>query len=162
MLLTSALTNWHVRVEQIAGSRSWQALEAAQADQRPVVGDVVGRAPRGLRVRVYGLNALLPFGQLRAVDDDSNPVGAKIADQQDPCGGPTVSGVTKGSPADKAGLRDGDVITKIDSTEIRGYQDLITAIRRDRVGQSISVTYIRAGQTHTTQITLAERPKSSG
>jgi putative serine protease PepD len=97
-----------------------------------------------------------------STDDDGNPVGARIADQQDPCGGPSVSGVTKGSPADRAGLRDGDVITKVDGTPVRGYQDLVTAIRRDRVGQTITVTYIRGGQTRTTQVTLAERPKSTG
>ncbi|MBV9545004.1 MAG: hypothetical protein JOY61_11570, partial [Chloroflexi bacterium] len=63
MLLTSALTGWRVRVQPIARSRSWRPLQAAQDQHRSVVADVVGRAPRGLRVRVYGLNALLPFGQ---------------------------------------------------------------------------------------------------
>ncbi len=32
MLLTSALTDWRVRIQQIARSRSWRALQAAQAD----------------------------------------------------------------------------------------------------------------------------------
>jgi putative serine protease PepD len=96
-----------------------------------------------------------------STDDDGAPVGAKIADQQDPCGGPPAKGVSTGSPADKAGLKDGDVITKIDATPIRGYQDLITAIRRDKVGQSVTVTYVRDGRTRTASITLAERPSSS-
>ncbi|HVU73114.1 MAG TPA: trypsin-like peptidase domain-containing protein [Mycobacteriales bacterium] len=97
-----------------------------------------------------------------STDDSSAPEGARIADQQDPCGGPKVNGVTQGSPADKAGLKVGDVITKVDGTTIRGYQDLITAIRRDKVGQTVTVTYVRNGQTQTAEVTLSERPKSNG
>jgi transcription antitermination factor NusA-like protein len=67
MLLATGLTSWHLRVKQIARSRNWRALEAAHAEARPVRAQVVGRAPKGLRVQVYGLNALLPFGQLRNV-----------------------------------------------------------------------------------------------
>jgi hypothetical protein len=60
MLLTSALTSWQVRVKPISRSRNWRALEAAMGERRPVLATVVGRAPRGLRVQVYGLNGLLP------------------------------------------------------------------------------------------------------
>jgi ribosomal protein S1 len=80
MLLTSALTGWHVRVTQIARSPNWRALEAARQDLRAAPADVVGKAPKGLRVRVYGLNALLPFGQLRGVKRNTPPhvVEAKV------------------------------------------------------------------------------------
>jgi hypothetical protein len=64
MLLASALTDWHVRVKQIERPRSWQALEAAERELRPVSAHVVGQASKGLRVRVFGLNALLPVGQM--------------------------------------------------------------------------------------------------
>ncbi len=64
MLLTSALTSWQVRVKQISRSPNWHALQSALADKRRVLATVVGLAPRGLRVQVYGLNALLPFGQI--------------------------------------------------------------------------------------------------
>jgi hypothetical protein len=73
VLLTSALTSWQVRVKQIARSTSWHALESALSDARPVRAEVVGKAPRGLRVRVYGLNGLLPFGQMRDVKRNTPP-----------------------------------------------------------------------------------------
>jgi transcription antitermination factor NusA-like protein len=80
MLLTSALTSWQVRVKQITHSANWHALETALADLRPVRAEVIGKAPRGVRVRVYGLNGLLPFGQLRGVKRNTPPavVEAKI------------------------------------------------------------------------------------
>jgi hypothetical protein len=80
MLLTSALTSWQVRVKQIARSRNWHALEAAQSDSRSVRAEVLGSAPKGLRVQVYGLNGLLPFGQISGVKRNTPPqvVAAKV------------------------------------------------------------------------------------
>ena len=80
MLLASALTSWQVRVKQISRTRNWHALEAALSDQRPVRAEVVGKAPKGVRVRVYGLNGLLPFGRMRGVKRTTPPhvVEAKV------------------------------------------------------------------------------------
>jgi ribosomal protein S1 len=80
MLLASELTSWRVRVKQIARSRNWRGLELAFAEGQPVRAQVVGRAPKGLRVQVHGLNALLPLGQLRNVKRATPPevVEAKI------------------------------------------------------------------------------------
>jgi transcription antitermination factor NusA-like protein len=80
MLLTSALTSWQVRVKQIARSRNWHSLEAAQSDSRSVHAEVPGSAPKGLRVQVYGLNGLLPFGQISGVKRNTPPevVAAKV------------------------------------------------------------------------------------
>jgi transcription antitermination factor NusA-like protein len=80
MLLTSALTSWQVRVKQIARSRNWHSLEAAQSDSRSVRAEVLGLAPKGLRVQVCGLNGLLPFGQISGVKRNTPPevVAAKV------------------------------------------------------------------------------------
>ncbi len=73
MLLASELTSWRVRVKQIVRSRNWRGLDTALAEEQPVRAQVVGRAPKGLRVQVHGLNALLPFGQLRNVKRATPP-----------------------------------------------------------------------------------------
>jgi transcription antitermination factor NusA-like protein len=80
MLLTSALTSWQVRVKQIARSRNWHALEATESESRSVRAEVVGLAPKGMRVQVYGLNGLLPFGQMSGVKRNTPPqvVAAKV------------------------------------------------------------------------------------
>jgi ribosomal protein S1 len=35
--------------------------------------EVIGKAPKGLRIRVYGLNGLLPFGRMRGVKRTTPP-----------------------------------------------------------------------------------------
>ncbi|HET7173671.1 MAG TPA: trypsin-like peptidase domain-containing protein [Nocardioidaceae bacterium] len=68
--------------------------------------------------------------------------------------GAMVAAVTNGSPAAKAGLRAGDVITKIDGTAITGPDDLVTVIRSDQPGDKITVTYRRDGSAHTVRLSL--------
>jgi S1-C subfamily serine protease len=76
--------------------------------------------------------------------------GARIMPQpangQDP--------VTKGGPADKAGLKPGDVITKIDDKPIEDATDLIAQIRSRAPGERIKVTYQRDGKESTVEVTL--------
>ncbi|MFP3422430.1 PDZ domain-containing protein, partial [Bacillus sp. SIMBA_161] len=58
-----------------------------------------------------------------------------------------VEEVTPGSPAEEAGLRVGDVITKIGDREIKRYVDLRDALYRDAtVGDTITIEYLRRGE----------------
>jgi putative serine protease PepD len=93
-------------------------------------------------------------------DDSKDPAGAVITSKTDPDTGKRAEAVSANSPADKAGLREGDVITKVDDQTVTDYATLIAAIRRHRTGDSVSITYIRQGSTRTTKVTLAERPRS--
>jgi transcription antitermination factor NusA-like protein len=67
LLLTSALTGWRVRLREIARSPAWKSLETARQERRSVPAIVQARVPKGLAVSVYGLNGLLPTGQVRGV-----------------------------------------------------------------------------------------------
>ena len=67
LLLASALTEWRIRLRQIAHSPAWKSLEAAHAERRSVPATVQSRVPKGLAVVTYGLNALLPTGQVVGV-----------------------------------------------------------------------------------------------
>ncbi|MCM3884691.1 trypsin-like peptidase domain-containing protein [Frankia sp. R82] len=71
--------------------------------------------------------------------------------------GARVITTTPDGPAARAGLRADDVITKLDVSVIRGTNDLNVAARLHRVGDKVSVTYVRAGATRTTQLTLQEQ-----
>lgn len=66
--------------------------------------------------------------------------------------------VRPGTPAAKAGLRAGDVITGVGSTRVATPGELRAAINERKPGDRVSVTYRRNGQTHTAQLTLASRP----
>lgn len=78
-----------------------------------------------------------------AVGDDT---GAKITE------------VTKDGPADKAGLKVGDLITAIDGRELLGYQAMVIRLRNKNVGDKIKVKYKRGGETKEVEITLIARP----
>lgn len=68
--------------------------------------------------------------------------------------GATLRAVTSGGSAASAGLRAGDVVTRVDGSRIDDGDDLIAAIRAHAVKQAVTVTYVRAGVTHTAKVTL--------
>ncbi len=63
--------------------------------------------------------------------------------------------IVPGGPADKAGLKPGDIITAFDGKPIAGTDELIVAIRAMAPGDTVQITYTRAGQSRTTSLTLA-------
>ena len=65
-----------------------------------------------------------------------------------------VKTVTAGSPGATAGLKVGDVITKIDTTFATDSDTLIATIRSHLPGDTVTVTYTRPAPAHTTSVTL--------
>ncbi|MFJ9612569.1 S1C family serine protease [Streptomyces noursei] len=65
--------------------------------------------------------------------------------------------VTAGGPADKAGLKPGDTITKLDDTIIDSGPTLISEIWQHKPGDRVTLTFKRGGKEHTTQVTLGQR-----
>jgi S1-C subfamily serine protease len=68
--------------------------------------------------------------------------------------GALIESISPGGGAAKAGLQEGDVITKIDDTAITGSDQLIVTVRAHKVGQSVAVSYVRAGKTRHATATL--------
>ncbi|MEW2287933.1 trypsin-like peptidase domain-containing protein [Streptomyces sp. NPDC047841] len=79
--------------------------------------------------------------------------GAQITDQ----GTGGSAAVEAGGPADKAGLKSGDVITKLDDHVIDSGPTLIGEIWTHKPGDKVTVTYKRGGQEHTVELTLGSR-----
>jgi hypothetical protein len=76
---------------------------------------------------------------------------------ESPTPGVRLSGVRTGSPADRAGLRAGDVIVAFAGVTVRTLDDLTFALRSRRPGDSVEVRYLRDGREHTVQSTLEQR-----
>lgn len=69
--------------------------------------------------------------------------------------GARISEVSKESAAEKAGLKEEDIITKIDDTKIEDPDDLTRAIRKHKAGDKVTVTFLRdkKEQKITTELT---------
>ncbi len=65
--------------------------------------------------------------------------------------------VTPNGPADKAGLKPGDTITKLDNTVIDSGPTLISEIWQHKPGDQVTLTYKRGGKEHTAEVTLGQR-----
>jgi len=89
--------------------------------------------------------------------------------------GALIEEVANDGPADQAGLRGGgrtvtlqgqdyiiggDVVTRIDDSVVTGFDDLISYLAGKRPGDTVTVTYVRDGETRETEVTLGERPSA--
>jgi serine protease Do len=72
--------------------------------------------------------------------------------------GALIVSVTSDSPADKAGLTAGDVITKIDDENISTTEELISGIRSYQIGDQVEIVYYRGDVQNVVDVTLGESP----
>ncbi len=137
-----------------------------------VVGIVSAKYSSYSDTTVEGLGFAIPIGDVQAIITDimengqitnkpSFGITAGTMTQQmaaqyqiDQTSGAFVYSVNKGGAGEKAGLKMGDVITKIDSTDITSMEDLTAAKKGHKAGDTVTVTYYRDGQTQTTELTF--------
>ena len=79
---------------------------------------------------------------------------------RDSVNGAYVGGVSEGGPAEKAGLRVGDLITKVNKKTIKKYKDLLGVIGLTPVGKTLKMTVWRNKQYVTLSVTVRERPNT--
>jgi len=72
--------------------------------------------------------------------------------------GVLITHVAAGSPADRAGLEAGDVVTSFNGAEVTTAQKMVSAIHAAEAGQTVEIVYWRGDVRHTTQATLVESP----
>lgn len=74
-----------------------------------------------------------------------------------PTEGVLIGSVESGAPADKAGIKVGDVITKMGNTKITSVASLRYELYKYNSGDVVSVTYLRNGKTYTAKLTLISK-----
>ncbi len=89
------------------------------------------------------------------VRNAADSTGAEITD------GAEIQEITNGSAADEAGLRQGDVITKIGDHLVTSSDSLVATVRSYRPGDEVEVTYERDGDLASTTLTLGSDADTS-
>ena len=69
-----------------------------------------------------------------------------------------VVSITRGGPADRAGLRSGDVLLALDGSSTSGNHALRAFLAPERIGTQVEVRLMRDGFVHTTVLTIAAQP----
>jgi S1-C subfamily serine protease len=92
---------------------------------------------------------LLPVSQISDVYNFSIPEGG------------IINKVVKGSPAYKAGLSRGDVITSIDGKEIKDEKDLYYSIYWKKPGDEVEIEYFNKGNKKNIKLSLGIRPEEN-
>jgi S1-C subfamily serine protease len=63
-----------------------------------------------------------------------------------------IDGVTEARPADVAGIKEGDIITKIGDCTIKEVYSYMECLNKINVGDELPVTYIRNGESKTVKV----------
>jgi len=68
--------------------------------------------------------------------------------------------IISGSPADKAGIKPGDIVTKVDGVAINQSTSITSVLDNHQVGDTIPLTVVRDGKTMTINVTLGAAPSN--
>src|SRR5207245_1582404 len=95
--------------------------------------------------------------QSRTLGVESEKLNSQLAEYFGVKEGVLVRSVIKGSAAEKAGLKAGDVITKIGDRKVSNPSDISNALRSASSGKSIPITVIRDHKEMTVNATIEEK-----
>lgn len=118
--------------------------------------------PSNTAINVY--NQLITSGKVTrgsigirfSEEDSGNPVVLKELGAPY---GMIIELVEPGSPAEKAGLKAGDVITGVNGRPVRKGNDLVNPIAETPIGSKVRISYVRDRKEHETTLTVEDRSK---
>ena len=112
-----------------------------------------------------GVGFAIPIDEARSVAEElirtgtaTHPaIGVKaLTSTRNGSTGALVQEVLPGAPAQQAGIQPGDLIVAIDGTAVHSVDELIIAIREHKVGQSVTLTFLRDAKKQTARATLQD------
>jgi serine protease Do len=120
-----------------------------QIEVMPRVGAILPMPPFGHQDFTFH------FGPSRQIGVSLTPLTKQLADHFGVTGGSLINDVRENSPAAKAGLKAGDIITEIDGKPVRGDRDLIRDMGEKKEGD-VTLTIVRNGNRQTVKVTPEE------
>jgi len=118
--------------------------------QQAVAGQPLARPYIGVRFQTIDYE-LAQTDKLPVTD------GAYVADGQ-AADGSTAPAVVAGGPADKAGIKSGDIVTAIDGTKLDAQHPLDLVVSQYSPGDTVTLTILRDGKSQDLKVTLGTRP----
>lgn len=108
-----------------------------------------------------GIGFAIPINQAKRIADEiiatgsatHTVLGVELGESELGVGVP-LSEIVPGSPAEDAGLQDGDVLTGFNGTTVTESTQLMALIRKLAPGTEVTVVYERDGEEHSAQVTL--------
>jgi serine protease Do len=100
---------------------------------------------------------LVVAAAIPALGQDSGWLGISIEDQKEP--GAIIRRVESNSPAEKAGLKQGDVIVEFNNEQVIGVQQLTRLVRETPVGRAVEVRVRRDNREETFKVTTERGPE---
>ncbi|MFC0633418.1 Do family serine endopeptidase [Brevundimonas balnearis] len=95
-------------------------------------------------------------------------IGNVLEDQRDALGLPSdfrgayINSVTPDTPADRAGLRPGDIVTAVDGRAVDGSTEVTRAVAAKRPGETLRLEVLREGRRQTVEVRVGLRPRNLG
>ncbi|WP_037319944.1 S1C family serine protease [Salegentibacter sp. Hel_I_6] len=140
--INGELVGINTAITSQTGSYVGYAFAVPSNNTRKIVEDIMeyGNVQKGiLGIKGTGINA-------RIIEE----FGLKTSQ------GVLVAEVTNGSGAEKAGLKEGDIIRKLDNVAINKFSDLTGYINSKRPNDEIEVTFLRDGREKQVNVTLSK------
>ena len=135
-------------------------INTAIATQRGTYDGICFAIPSNTARKVY--NALITSGSVRR-----GAIGVQFYSQNNPAllrsfgtdHGIVINVVEAGSPAERAGLKRGDVILSIDGKPIKNADELVAIVSETEIGKRLRVEYLRDRKPLTTDVEVGDRNK---
>jgi len=110
-----------------------------------------------LATRVAPLTLVWAARPQQMAGGGDRPYLGTLPDMSSTPGGVRISGTGPGSPAEKAGLRGGDILIKIGAKDVKGLEDMQAALMGHRPGDVVDIVVKRGDSTVTVTATLTRR-----
>lgn len=121
----------------------------------------LGQGQAGGQSGSIGLGFAIPVNQAKRVADEiiatghaTHPIIGVSVDMRYAGPGAQITEITPNGPAAKAGIKPGDVITKVDGHAVANATEMIVAVRSHAPGETVSVTVGSGGSARDVQLTL--------
>lgn len=143
-------------------------------------GEVIGitnakYSSSGTEASIDNIGFAIPINHIRSIVDSiiekgyiSKPyIGVSVGDVSEETmgyglpAGAAVKSVVEDSPAEKAGIKVNDIITAVNGNEITGRSELSETISSCAVGDKLTLTVYRQGETLSIDVTVGEQTKSA-